>query len=64
MEFCYVRELAEVLDYNKWENFVRAIKRAIIACGNSGYNIDDQFPEVRKLIENGHGGKREIADYR
>ena len=45
-------------------DFCEVIKRAMIACGNSGYNIDDQFPEVRKLIEHGHGGKREIVDYR
>ena len=51
MEFWYARELAEVLDYNKWENFAKVIKRAMIACDNSGHNIDDQFPEVRKLTE-------------
>ena len=64
MEFWYARELAEVLDYNKWENFAKVIKRAMIACDNSGHKIEDQFPEVRKLIEHGKGGKREIIDYK
>ena len=45
-------------------DFCEVIKRSMIACYNSGHNTDDQFLEVRKLIENGHGGKREIADYR
>lgn len=64
MEFWYARELAEVLDYNKWENFAKVIKRAMIACDNSGHSVEDQFPEVRKLIEHGKGGKREIVDYK
>ena len=38
MEFWYARELADVLEYNKWENFVRVIKRAMIACDNSRHN--------------------------
>lgn len=64
MEFWYARELAEVLTYNKWENFEKVVKRAMIACDNSGYDISDQFPEVRKLIKHGKGGKREIVDYK
>ena len=31
---------------------------------NSGHNADDQFPNVRKLIGHGKGGKREIVDYK
>ena len=64
MEFWFARELVEVLDYNKWENFAKVIKRAMIACDNSGHNIVNQFLEVRKLIEHGKGGKREIVDYK
>jgi DNA-damage-inducible protein D len=57
-EFWYARDLSSVLDYSKWENFSKVIKRAMLACKNSGYNIDEQFPEVRKLFEVGHGAKR------
>ena len=64
MEFWYARELAEVLDYNKWENFAKVIKRAMIACDNSGYNINDQFPEVRKMVDIGSKTKREVVDYK
>ena len=64
MEFWYARELAEVLDYNKWENFAKVIKRAMIACDNSGHNIDDQFPEVRKMVDIGSKTKREVVDYK
>lgn len=31
-EYWNARELALVLDYSKWENFNKVIKRAMIAC--------------------------------
>lgn len=45
--------VADALDYVKWENFSKAIKRAMIACENSGHNVADEFPEVRKIVEAG-----------
>ena len=54
-EFWLARELASVLDYTKWENFSKVIDRAMLACKNSGFEIADHFPEVRKIdlsIEN------------
>ena len=45
-EFWRARELALVLDYNKWDNFHKVIKRAMIACENSGHSVLDHFPEV------------------
>ena len=42
-----------LLDYVKWENFAKVIKRAMIACENSGHSIPDDFPEVRKIVEAG-----------
>ena len=64
MEFWYARELAEVLDYVEWRNFIKVIDRAMIACDNSNHNVGDQFGEVNKLIEHGKGGKRKIIDYK
>ena len=49
-EFWSARELAPALEYNKWENFHKVIKRAMIACENSGHIIADDFPEVRKIV--------------
>ena len=37
----------------KWENFAKVIKRAMVACENSGHSIPDDFPEVRKIVEAG-----------
>jgi DNA-damage-inducible protein D len=50
-EYWLARELAPVLEYAKWENFSKVIDRAMLACKNSGFNVSDQFPEVRKLVE-------------
>jgi DNA-damage-inducible protein D len=63
-EFWFARELAPVLEYNKWENFLKVIDRAMLACQNSGLNVNDQFPEIRKLITHAKGGKRAIIDYK
>ena len=48
-EYWSARELGPALDYAKWENFAKVIKRAMIACENSGHSIPDDFPEVRKI---------------
>ena len=61
-EYWCARELAPVLDYNKWENFHKVIKRAMIACENSGYDVVRDFPEVRKIVNAGATTKP-ILDY-
>ncbi len=63
-EFWLARELAPVLEYSKWENFHKVIKRAMLACKNSGFNIEDCFPEVRKSIISGKGRESTVTDYR
>ena len=61
-EYWTARELAPVLDYAKWEDFYKVIKRAMIACENSGRSVSDDFPEVRKIVEAG-ATRKTISDY-
>lgn len=61
-EFWSARELAPALEYNKWENFHKVIRRAMIACENSGHIIADDFPEVRKIVSAGATNKP-VKDY-
>ncbi len=61
-EYWSARELSSVLDYNKWENFNNVIKRAMIACENSGHNVFYDFPEVRKIVKAGVTEKA-VTDY-
>ena len=62
-EYWAARELAPVLDYAKWENFYKVIKRAMIACENSGRSTLECCPEVRKTSPMPNGGVKDILDY-
>lgn len=62
-EYWAARELAPVLDYAKWENFYKVIKRAMIACENSGRSTLECFSEVRKTSPMPNGGVKDILDY-
>ena len=56
------RTIQNLLGYSKWENFEKVISKAKIACSNAGININDHFPEVRKVIEVGKGALMDIED--
>ncbi|MFA5888218.1 MAG: DNA damage-inducible protein D [Candidatus Nanoarchaeia archaeon] len=62
LEFWFARDLQVLLGYEKWENFFNVIEKAKIACGNSGQNISDHFPDVRKMVKIGSETEREIED--
>lgn len=62
VEFWFARDLQEPLGYSKWENFQTAIKRAIESCETTGYNPENHFRSVKKIITHGKGGQREIDD--
>ena len=61
-EFWSARELAPALEYTKWENFQNVIKRAMIACENSGRSVEECFPEVRKTSNMPKGGTKLMLD--
>ena len=63
IEFWLARELQPLLGYVRWENFEEVINKAVVACGNSGGNIDDHFREVTKMVKLGSGAERNISDY-
>ena len=63
IEVWYARELQEVLGYDRWENFVTAVGRAIESCKTMGINVDDHFREVTKMIALAKGAQREVQDF-
>jgi DNA-damage-inducible protein D len=63
IEFWLARELMPLLGYERWENFDKAIKRAMESCGTSGIAVSDHFREVTKMITAGKGAKRSVKDY-
>lgn len=63
IEFWYARDLMRLLGYCRWENFEKAIGRAIESCETTQIEVLDHFREVTKMISIGKGGKRPVSDY-
>ena len=63
-EYWFARELQQVLEYNKWENFNKVIQKAIDACQNSNMNYKEHFLDVRKTLEMPNNATKEIIDYK
>ena len=63
IEFRCARELMPLLGYGRWENFDKAICRAMESCETSGITVPDHFREVTKMITIGKGGQRPVKDY-
>ena len=61
-EYWLARELQPVLEYTQWRRFSDAIERAKLACKNSGFEIEDHFADVGKMVDIGSGAEREIDD--
>lgn len=53
MEFWNARELCKILGYNEFNKFVPVIKKAMIACENSGISTIDHFAEVGEMVQIG-----------
>ena len=64
IEFWFARDLQKLLGYDKWENFVNVIEKAKVACKNTGHEVNDHFPEVRKTIPMPKDATKEIDDYK
>ena len=63
IEFWYARELMPLLGYERWENFDKAVSRAMESCETSGIEVSDHFREVTKMVSLGSGAQRPIKDY-
>lgn len=63
-EYWGARDLQPLLEYAGWDKFKRVIEKAMEACRQSGYEVDDHFSQTAKMVDIGSGAKREIEDYR
>lgn len=63
VEFWYARDLMNLLGYERWENFEKAVFRAMESCETGGISVTDHFRDVTKMITIGKGAKRRIKDY-
>ena len=62
-EYWYARELMNLLGYERWENFDKAILRAVDSCKSSKIEVTDHFREFTKMVQLGSGSQRGIKDY-
>jgi DNA-damage-inducible protein D len=63
IEFWFARDLQDPLGYLRWENFLSTIKRAIESCQTTGYDPNDHFRGVTKMVNLGSGAERAIEDF-
>ena len=63
-EYWLARELQSILGYNQWRSINDLIVRAISACKESKYNIDDHFALYSKMVDIGSKTTRKIIDYK
>lgn len=64
VEFWLARDLGPVLGYEKYDNFAQVVRKARVACTQSGLDEADHFADVGKMVDIGSGARREIADVR
>ena len=63
VEFWYARDLMALLGHDRWENFHKAIERAIDSCKASEIEPADHFRSVTKMVQIGSGAERAVKDY-
>ena len=63
-EYWFARDLAPLLEYQDWRNFMQVVDKAIRACRKSENVVEDHFGEVTKMVGIGSGAQREVEDVR
>lgn len=63
-EYWLARELAPLLDYVQWRNFMQVVDKARMACQQAGNQEDDHFADISKMVGIGSGAQRPVDDVR
>lgn len=61
-EFWSARDLAPLLEYQDWRNFMQVVDKARVACVQSGHDPEDHFGDVTKMVSIGSGAQRPVPD--
>ncbi len=62
-EFWSARELARVLEYTDFRNFITVTTKARQACAHSGRSVSDHFVDLTEMVGIGSGAWRPIEDW-
>ena len=57
-EYWSSRDFAQILGYSDYRNFEQVIKKAKVACFNSGHRIEDHFVDITEMVDIGSGAQR------
>lgn len=60
VEYWLSRDLAKILEYADYRNFITVINKAKEACSNSGNDVLDHFGDVTEMVSIGSGAQRHI----
>ncbi len=60
VEYWSARDLAQVLEYNDYRNFLKVVTKAKEACSNSNEVVSDHFVDFTEMVVIGSGAKRPI----
>ncbi|MBW7901100.1 MAG: DNA damage-inducible protein D [Rhodocyclaceae bacterium] len=61
-EFWSARDLAPLLEYQDWRNFMQVADKARQACEQSGQAVADHFGEATKMVSIGSNAQRKVPD--
>lgn len=56
------RDLAPLLEYQDWRNFMQVVDKARVACAQSGRQPEDHFVDTTKMVAIGSGAQRPVPD--
>jgi len=60
-EYWSARELAKLLEYQDYRNFVSVIEKATTSCVESNVNVEDHFVEITEMVTIGSGATRKLS---
>lgn len=60
VEYWLSRDLAKILEYADYRNFITVINKAKEACSNSGNDVLDHFGDITEMVTIGSGAQRSI----
>lgn len=63
-QFWDARDLARLLDYSDYRNFLTSVERAKQACRLSGIPVEDHFVDATEMVEVGSAALREVETIR
>ena len=60
VEYWLSRDLAKILEYADYRNFIAVINKAKESCSNSGNDVLDHFGDITEMVTIGSGAQRPI----